>query len=193
MKRIFVMLIVSVLCTSGISAQWELSLGAGPAFPITGYKHVLKTGWLINGGAAYRFGKGNFALGLKTHFTRLQKDNNPNDVFQDARMTIAPVLFTAEYSFLVNGKLKPYVTGGLGVTLFNFHYETSPVAGKSNTNVSFTMMPLAGLRYAATDHVNFFVESGLILLADGPPIGFPESGKMTGYNGVVVGLTYRFK
>ena len=66
--------------------------------PITGYKQVVKTGWLMSAEGKYRF-KSNFAVGMKTQFARLQKDKDPNDGFQQARMTITPVIFTAEYGW----------------------------------------------------------------------------------------------
>jgi len=123
----------------------------------------------------YRF-KSNFAVGMKTQFARLQKDKDPNDGFQQARMTITPVIFTAEYGWF-KSTLQPYVTGGLGITFFNINYETSPAQGTSINNVIFTMMPLVGLRYAASTNVFIFLESGMQLIADGPPIGFPKSEK----------------
>jgi opacity protein-like surface antigen len=175
-----------------LNAQWEVGVGGGVAMPITGYKEVLKTGWLLNGEGKYRFGKGAFAVGMKTHFTRLQKDKNPNDTFQNARMTTAPVIFTAEYGIPVKGSFQPYITGGLGITLFSLNYDTSPTTGTSDFNVSFTMMPLIGLRYVASKNIYPFIEAGLILLADGAPIGFPQGEKMTGYNSIVAGVQYRF-
>jgi hypothetical protein len=48
------------------------------------------------------------------------------------------------------------------------------------SNVSFTMMPLVGFRYKASDHLYPFLESGFVILADGPPIGFPMGEKATG-------------
>src|SRR5215510_5891683 len=90
-------------------AQWEVGFGAGIALPVTGYSKVLKDGWLLNAEGKYRFGKGNFAVGMKTHFTRLQNDKDPNDAFQNARITVAPVLFTAEYGGFSKGNFQPYV------------------------------------------------------------------------------------
>ena len=89
LRKLFVLVFISISFT--VKAQWELDLGAGIGVPITGYGEVLKNGWLIKAGGKYRLGKGNFALGMQTHFTRLQKDKNPNDAFQNARMTLAPV------------------------------------------------------------------------------------------------------
>jgi len=184
---------VAILISISVNAQWEVGLGAGAGLPITGYKEVLKSGWLLNANGQYRLKSGKFALGMKAHFTRLQKDNIPNDQFQNARMTIAPLLFTAEWTISTKGNLQPYLTGGLGISFFNLNYDISPADGKTVFNVSFTMMPLAGLRYRASEHVAPFLEWGLVLLADGPPIGFPKSSEITGYNAITAGVTYRFK
>lgn len=192
MKQKIFIAVVCLLFSKTIFSQWETGAGLGISLPIAGYGEVLKTGWLINADGRYRFKKGNFAIGMKAQFVRLQKDKDPSDVFQNARMTIAPLIFTAEYS-ATKGRLQPYVTGGLGITFFNLNYDTSPTAGESVNNVSFTMMPSIGLRYAAIGSIYPFIESGLVLLADGPPIGFPKGGKMTGYNGLVAGVCYRFK
>ena len=75
----------------------------------------------------------------------------------------------------------------------NFNYEISPGDGKTVFNVSFTMMPEAGLRYKASENLYPFIETSLVVLADGPPIGFPKSSKATGYNAITAGVTYRFK
>src|SRR6187402_810165 len=90
--------IACFLFSKNIFSQWEVGAGAGISLPITGYGEVLKTGWLLNADVRYRFKKGNFAIGMKAQYVRLQKDKNPADVFQNARMTIAPLILTAEYS-----------------------------------------------------------------------------------------------
>lgn len=192
MKRVMIMAL-AILMTISLNAQWEVDLGAGIALPVTGYKEVLKPGWLLDAAGQYRLKSEKLVLGMKAHFTRLQKDNNPNDQFQNARMTIAPILFTAEWTISTKGNLQPYLTGGLGISFFNFNYEISPGDGKTIFNVSFTMMPQAGLRYKASEHVSPFIEWGLVLLADGPPIGFPKSSEITGYNAITAGVAYRFK
>jgi hypothetical protein len=193
MKKRF-LLFASVLFMWFLSyAQWEAGIGAGLAIPVTGYGGVLKSGWSLNGEGKYRLGKGNFAIGGKAHFTRLQKDKNPNDAFQNARMTVAPLLFTAAYGANGKARVQPYVTAGLGITFFNLNYDVSPTDGKTVFNVSFTMMPLIGFRYAATPRLYPFIESGFILIADGPPIGFPKADKITGYNSLLAGVQYRFR
>jgi len=160
--------------------------------PITSYNEVVKTGWLLQAGAKIRLNS-RFAVGLKTQFARLQKDKNPNDAFDQTRMTITPFLVIAEYGNFLNGKLQPYFTGGLGIGFFNINYENSPTQGKSINNVSFTMMPQIGMKYAASKNVVPFIESGLILIADGPPIGFPKSDQITGYACIAAGVLYRLK
>ena len=190
-QKLFLAIALNIFSFS-LFAQWEAGGGLGISLPITGYSEVLKSGWLANADGKYRFKKGNFAIGMKAQFVRLQNDKEPNDAFQNARMTIAPLIFTAEYS-AVKGKLQPYVTGGLGITFFNLNYDTSPTTGETVNNVSFTMMPLIGLRYASIGNIYPFIESGFVLIADGPPIGFPKGEKLTGYNNFVAGICYRFK
>ena len=191
MKLKLFIAVIFVLTFKTIFGQWETGAGFGISLPITGYGEVLNTGWLLNGDGRYRFKKGNFAVGMKAQYVRLQNDKNPADQFQNARMTIAPLIFTAEYSS-IKGSLQPYITGGLGITFFNLNYDTSPTTGESVNNVSFTMMPLVGIRYAASKNIYPFIESGFVLLADGPPIGFPKGEKVTGYNNIVGGVSYRF-
>jgi hypothetical protein len=192
MKKRLLLLISTFSLSILLHAQWEAELGVGLALPITGYKEVLKSGSLLSGKGQHRFSKGNLAVGVNVHFTRLQEDNNPNDTFQNARMTLAPVLFTAEYTFRVKGKFRPYVTGGLGISFFNLNYDISATEGRAVSNVSFTMMPLIGLRYEASPRIYPFIESGLVLIADGPPIGFPKGEQMTGYNSILAGIHYKF-
>src|SRR4029078_3019491 len=118
-------------------AQWELAAGVGDALPITGYREVLKKGWLLSAEAKHRFGKGNFALGAESHFVRLQKDKNSSDAFGNARMTIVPLVFSAEYeTALINNKWKPFVSGGLGITVFNLNYDSGPFQQNAYTNGS---------------------------------------------------------
>jgi opacity protein-like surface antigen len=130
---------------------------------------------------------------MKANMARLQKDNNANDTFFNARMTVAPVLFIAEFGIPVKGRLQPYLTGGLGISFFSLNYDVSPTEGRSVFNVSFTMMPLAGVRYEASRNLYPFLETGVVLLADGPPVGFPQGSKMTGYNAITAGVQYRFR
>ena len=192
MKRKTLIAFICILFSKNIFSQWEVGGGAGASLPITGYSEVLKTGWLLNADGRYRFKNGNFAVGMKAQYVRLQNDKNPSDAFQNARMTIAPVIFTAEYG-AVKGKVQPYVSGGLGITFFNLNYDTSPTTGESVNNVSFTMMPLIGLRFASIGNIYPFIESSFVLIADGPPVGFPKGEKLTGYNNIIGGICYRFK
>src|SRR5215470_3819252 len=149
MKNKLSTLLVLLLLSSLLHAQWELGFGPGISIPVTGYQQVLQSGWLLNGEGKCRFKKGNFAVGLKAQFARLQKDKNPADSFQNARMTIAPILVIVEYRIPVKGKLEPYVSGGFGVSLFSLNYDTSPTTGQSVFNVSFTMAPFIGVDYNA--------------------------------------------
>lgn len=187
-------LIFLLFISSGSFAQWEAALGTGVSFPITGYGEVVKTGYTIfNADGKYRF-KSNLAVGMKIQMARLPNDKNPNDAFYDAKITVAPILFTAEYGFNRSGNFQPYVSGGLGLSFFAVSYNSSATAidDKQISNVSFTMMPLVGFRYKANTDLYPYVESGFVILADGPPQGFPKAEKATGYNFLSAGVQYRF-
>jgi hypothetical protein len=54
------------------------------------------------------------------------------------------------------------------------------------------MSPQIGLTYAPNDQFFYFFETDIVLIADGPPVGFPQGEKMTGYGGIKLGLVYRF-
>ncbi len=191
---VFSILFLLSIGVNQLKAQsgWEVGLNAGLSLPITGYKEVLKNGWLLGAEGKYRFGNGHFAVGIETDFVRLQNDKNSADSFQNARMTLAPILFMAEYELNTRSNWKPYFSGGLGLSLFNLNYDKSPTEGKTDFNVSFTLSPQVGLRYKASDHLLPFVEYRAVLLTDGPPIGFPKSDKLTGYNAFAAGINYRF-
>ena len=187
-------LLCVVFFSTRVIAQWQVDACAGVSFPITGYGKVVKTGFvIINTDGQYRF-KSGLAVGMKIQMARFAKDNNPTDSFYDAKITVAPVIFTAEYSLNRSKNFQPYITGGLGLSFFAVSYNSSPTAidDKQISNVSFTMMPLVGFRYKANDNLFPFLESGLVILADGPPIGFPKGEKVTGYNFISAGLQYRF-
>ena len=187
-------LLCVVFFSTRVIAQWQVDAGAGVSFPITGYGKVVKTGFVIfNTDGQYRF-KSGLAVGMKIQMARFAKDNNPTDSFYDAKITVAPVIFTAEYSLNRSKNFQPYITGGLGLSFFAVSYNSSPTAidDKQISNVSFTMMPLLGFRYKANDHLFPFLETGFVILADGPPIGFPKGEKVTGYNFISAGLQYRF-
>lgn len=174
--------------------QWEADAGAGVSFPVTGYGKVVKNGFIIfNADGQYRF-KSGLAIGMKIQMARFAKDNNPADSFYDAKLTVAPVLFSAEYTLNKSKNFQPYITGALGLSFFAVSYNSSAttIDDKQISNVSFTMMPLVGFRYKASDHLYPFIESGFVILADGPPIGFPMGEKATGYNFISAGLQYRF-
>lgn len=187
-------ILVLIFFSTRINAQWQVGAGAGVSFPITGYGKVVKTGFVIfNTEGQYRF-KSGLAVGMKIQMARFAKDNSATDSFYDAKLTVAPVLFTAEYTMNREKNFQPYVTLGLGLSFFAVSYNSSPTAidDKQINNVSFTMMPLIGFRYKANEHLYPFLESGFIILADGPPIGFPMGEKVTGYNFISAGLQYKF-
>jgi hypothetical protein len=122
----------------------------------------------------------------------MHDDNNSSDKFQNAKLEQIPIEVNADYE-LLKKKLIPYVGLGLGVSLYNLNYESSPTNGETIFNVSFSAMPLVGLRFNTNSNIYPFFEVNCPFVMDGPPIGAGESDKATGYVGVAVGISYRFK
>jgi len=188
------MILFVIFFSTRAVAQWQVDAGAGVSFPVTGYGKVVETGFVIfNTDGQYRFGSG-LAVGMKIQMARFARDNNPADSFYGSKLTVAPIIFTAEYTLNRSRNFQPYFTGGLGLSFFAVSYNTSAIAidDKQISNVSFTMMPLIGFRFRANDHLFPFLESGFLIIADGPPVGFPMGEKATGYNFISAGLQYRF-
>ena len=62
---------------------------------------------------------------MKIQIPRFAKDNNPADSFYDAKLTVAPVLFSGEYTFNRSKNFQPYITGALGLSFFAVSYNSS--------------------------------------------------------------------
>ena len=177
-----------------LHAQWNVGAGVGLSLPITGYGKVVEPGMTVfNLDGNHSLGKGHLAVGMKIQMSRFSEDANPDDAYYEAKLTVAPVLFTLDYIMLTEGKLQPYLTGGLGLSFFVVSYNSSPtvIDDQSIFNVSFTMMPVAGLKYKANDHLYPFLETGGVFIMDGPPVGFPEGYNVTGYQFISAGIKYR--
>lgn len=195
MKKKISLAIILATIWMGANAQWTVGAGLGISLPITGYSEVVKPGMTIfNLHAKRSLGSGNLAIGAITQMSRFAEDNDPMDSFYDAKLTVAPVIFTLDYTINVSGKLQPYVSGGIGLSFYSFSYNSSPttIDDQSVFNVSFSMMPLIGLRYKVSEHLSPFLETGFNLVMDGPPVGFPEGNKITGYQFISLGLQYAF-
>jgi len=191
-------ILVTLICISislVANAQWSVGAGLGPSFPVTGYGQVVETGvQIFNLQGKHTLGKGKLLLGADIQMARFSEDKNPTDAYYESKLTVAPVIFTLDYQMNLSHKLQPYITYGLGLSFFVFSYTSSPteIDDQSIFNVSFSMMPALGLKYQASSHLYPFVETGLVLLMDGPPVGFPEGEHVTGYEFVTIGLMYKF-
>ncbi len=75
---------------------------------------------------------------------RFATDKNPDDKLFETKLTVAPLLFTAEYAITGSQRFQPYFAAGLGLSFFAVSYNSTPTAidDKHIFNVSFTMMPL---------------------------------------------------
>jgi hypothetical protein len=83
--------IILCVCASIAQAQWEVGPNLGAAIPVTGYGEVVKPGYLIGIDGKYRL-KDDFSLGMEFTFARLVEDKDDTDSFDDARLTMAPLL-----------------------------------------------------------------------------------------------------
>lgn len=191
-KILFVSFFALSVFFSPAQKGWHAGLNAGISLPIYGYNAVLKDGWLLGAEGKYHFKNGRLALGPEVDFVRLQKDKDPNDAFENARMSLGVLLLTADYEFNKNSKLRPFVSGGLGITFFNLNYDTGATTGETVNNVSFTLSPAVGLRYQLSEKTFLFIKDKLVLITDGPPQGFPEGEKSAGYNAIAAGIIFRF-
>src|SRR5262245_15955884 len=119
-----IILVVIFFSTRGV-AQWQVDAGAGISFPITGYGKVEEKGFVVfNADGQYRF-KSGLVVGMKIQMARFAKDKNPTDSFYGAKLTVAPIVFTAEYTFNRAKNFQPYITGGLGLSFFAVSYNSS--------------------------------------------------------------------
>lgn len=195
MKRIHLLTMALIAMTTIAHAQWTLGVGTGPAFPITGYAEVVEPGMnIFNLQGNQQVKSGPIRLGMNIQMARFAKDKNPEDAFYEAKITVAPVLFTIDYTFCHDCDWQPYLSAGIGLSFYVVSYNSSPdtIDDQSDFNTNFTMMPKAGLRYRASDHLYPFIETGLVTLMDGPPVGFPEGYNVTGYQFVALGVSYTF-
>ena len=175
-----------------LAQGWETTGLAGYAKPVTGYGEVVKAGWSVRGQGLYRFLKG-FATGFHLGVARFAKDKNPIDSWDEAKITTVSLLGVAEFEFNRKTTVRPYVAGGIGLSLFVISRNTGNVFDKDITNVSFTLFPRAGVRVFVTDHLAVDFSGDAVLLADGPPVGFPKADRLTGYLGINGGIAYKFR
>jgi hypothetical protein len=195
--------VVLMLCISHVGwAQWETGANFSLALPITSYGEVFKIGHGFGIEGRYHFKRG-LAIGLEASFARFPRAKENIIPVNEPKLTVVPILFTAEYEMNNTGMVRPFVSGGLGTSIYVFSYYTDdPVtSGKNKANASFTMSPQAGLRLAFTKHFMYYMKGGYVLVMDGPPVAregndvlftFPKSDKAAGYANISFGVNFRF-
>ena len=130
MKNKLKLVVMIFFITTKIFGQWSVQGGIGVSNPITGYKTIVNSGVLYQVDGIRRLKNNRWGIGMMLGWGRMQDDNNTSDKFQNARLQQIPILFTADYEFLKK-KLIPYAGLGLGVSLYNLSYETSPGFGET--------------------------------------------------------------
>jgi hypothetical protein len=192
----------AMLFTANVGwAQWETGANFSLALPITSYGEVFKVGHGFGAEGRYHFKKG-LAIGMEASFARFTKVKENIPSINEPKLTVIPILFTAEYEMNNTGFVRPFISGGLGASIYVMSYYTNdPVSGSNDGNASFTMAPQAGLRFAFTKHFMYYVKGSYVFVMDGPPVGwngdqmaftFPKSNKATGYAGISFGVNFRF-
>jgi len=183
------------------NAQWSVGIEYNMALPITGYGEVFKTGSNFNLEGKYHFTKG-WGVGFQTGAARFENSKEGSIAVNDPKLTVVPLIFTAEYEASREKTIRPFFAAGLGLSIFTFsYYVDNPVNSKNDTNASFTMSPQIGVRFFITKNTMSYLKGSYIFVMDGPPVimepslpvtTFPESDKATGYAGIAFGFSYRF-
>jgi opacity protein-like surface antigen len=151
-------------------------------------------GWMISAAAGYDFG--NFRLESELFYVANDLDeisatvNAPSvpsvtvGVPIDGDMTGLTLLFNGYYDFNAEGKVHPYITGGLG---YSFVDATIEVEGEdfSDDDSVFTYQVGAGLLYDMTDNVSLDLRYRYLQMSD--PMEIEVSGHQ-----VSAGLMLRF-
>lgn len=191
MRRYIAATVLLLFFTVQSKAQWTFQAGVGIASPITGYGTITDGGLLLQADINKRLKNvPRLGIGLTLGWARMHQDNNTSDKFGNARLDVVPILVTADYE-LFHFVVRPYIGLGLGVSMFNLAYDTTPTTGDAETNVSFCMMPRAGIRLRFLSLFQPFFEVNLPMVMDGPPQGAGEADKLTGYWGVLFGVGLR--
>ncbi|UKJ09303.1 hypothetical protein [Solitalea lacus] len=188
--KYFLLVLFSVTSFSGY-AQWSLEGGIGIATPITGYNEMVSAGTALQFNITKRLAEERLGVGIELAWARMHNDNNDLDIFQNVHLDQIPIFLYADYE-LTKGKWIPYAGLGLGGSLYNIAYDTSPTTGEAIFNVSFSFIPKAGVRMKWKESLLPFVELNAPIVTDGPPPGAANASQATGYLGVVAGIQYRF-
>lgn len=179
------------LCAGNLQAQWTLQPGVGVALPITGFHTISGPGPMLHIDFNKRLQDSPWGLGFMLGWGRMHHDENSGDIFQNARLDQVPFLFTLDYE-LMQSHFRPYLGIGLGMSYYNLTFDKSATEGEVDDNVSFSLMPRAGLRYEVNKRIFPFFEVNAPLVMDGSPQGSDHSDQATGYIGICGGLGYRF-
>jgi hypothetical protein len=189
----FSLLSLVLLFSMQVKAQWEVGAGYGLAIPFTGYGEVVKSAGVLGISGGKRFSQEKWKISFEMDWARMHKDNSTGDEFENPRIDVVPMTFSVERQFGKHPKIKPFVGAGLGASIYNILYHSTTKGDVSEVNASFTLAPSLGINLRTESNINPFIKAKMVFVADGPPIGFPQSSKGTGYYAVSIGFNYLFK
>jgi hypothetical protein len=182
-------------------AQWSLSMEYNMAFPVTSYKEAFATGSNFNLDGKYHFNTG-CGIGFQAGAARFATSKGGSLAAYDSKLTVVPLIFTAEYEASRKGMIRPFFAAGLGLSIYTFSLYLRYHGLSTNvTNTSFTISPQVGLRFFFTKNLISYLKGSCVFVMDEQPtfsapnlpvIIFPMSDKATGYAGIALGVSYRF-
>src|SRR5438132_4598565 len=98
---------------SGFQGRTMLRVHAGLSIPSGDFDNVVNTGWGIGGSVGYGVGRNTVLSGgvAYHHF---------GDEAVDGHTTIVPITASVDYGFNSRGRVRPWISGGLGVYSVSF-------------------------------------------------------------------------
>jgi opacity protein-like surface antigen len=146
-KSLIQIILVNILIINILQfaqAQTYLKVETGLGMPLGSLRQVSGSGWGLGISTQHYFGE-KFSLGLAVGYTQLGEQNS-------IVYTVLPLQAVFRYD-LSDKKLKPYL--GLGAGLYTLIRQEKFSNAKLTTDqASFGFSPLAGLKYALSEHWN---------------------------------------
>jgi hypothetical protein len=142
---------MGVVAPSPSNAQTTLYISGGATFPIGAYAEFANTGWMAAGGVL--FGVGSSGLGIGADL--IYGQNNHDDLLlESAKTSVYGAMAIVNYAFGSQGKIRPFVFGGLGVAGHRFSADGS----ESDTESDVAYQLGAGVDFPIGGTTSFYAE-----------------------------------
>jgi opacity protein-like surface antigen len=143
-------------------AQTTLYVEGGAAFPTGNYGDVFNTGWMAAGGVLFGLGDSGFGVGGEVFYGQTSAKDEFSTLVPGAKTSPYGVMAIADYSFGSEGSLRPYLFGGLGLTVLrsssdNFESDSESKFGyQFGAGLSFPIGLFVEGRYMGAENANYF-------------------------------------